>query len=136
MRVHAVAGMVIAMAFSGCATLLAGTDQNISVNTTPAGAECELVRDGATIGAIPSTPGTANVRKTKDEIRMVCRKDGYLPTETVLPSGADRRSYANMFLGVWGLITLGVDSITGADNSYPDSQSVTLASAQKAHTRK
>lgn len=114
---------------TGCSSILSGHDQKITITTTPAGAQCDLMRNGERINQLASTPGEVTIEKTKDDIKLICRKDGYLDTEAVLDSGVDSAAYANIFLGGTGLITWGVDSIVGADNKYPESPSLTLGSA-------
>ncbi len=120
--------MVSVVSISGCATVLSGVDQEIAVNTTPPGAACEVFRDGTRIASVPSTPGTVEVDKTKHDLKILCRKNGYLETEAVLPSGAESSVFANIFFGGTGLVFWGLDSITGADNSYPSAHAITLAS--------
>jgi len=128
MRSYMTMALMVAASVSGCATILSSTDQEIAVTTTPAGAECEVFRDGTRIASVPSTPGTVNVMKTKHDLKIMCKKDGYLQTEAVLLSGAESSAFANIFFGGTGLVLWGLDSITGADNRYPSSQVITLAS--------
>jgi hypothetical protein len=127
MRGSIVLVCALAVSITGCATVLSGVDQEIAVTTNPPGAECELIRGGETIAEVPSTPANTVVRKTKSDITLVCKKDGYLPTEATLTSGSDSRTYANILFGAWGLLLWGVDSIAGADNSYPEAPALTLA---------
>jgi len=42
-------------AMAGCATIVKGTDQTVTVDTTPPGATCELKRDGQSIGVVNAT---------------------------------------------------------------------------------
>lgn len=128
MRNYIVILMMSVVSISGCATVLSGVDQEIVVNTTPPGAECDVFRDGTRIASVPSTPGTVEVDKTKHDLKILCRKNGYLETEAVLPSGAESSVFANILFGGTGLVLWGLDSITGADNSYPSSHAITLAS--------
>jgi hypothetical protein len=132
MRICNAVVMVIACSISGCATVLSGIDQEIAVTTNPPGAACELIRSGETIASVPATPATALVRKTKDDIKLICKKDGYISTEATLVSGADSKTYANMLFGGWGLVLWGLDSIAGSDNSYPKAPSLTLAATPQA----
>ena len=43
---------------SGCATLVKGSSQGVTVKTEPPGAICELSKKGKTIGIVNPTPGT------------------------------------------------------------------------------
>ena len=127
MRTYMAMMFALVASMTGCATVLSGVDQEIAVTTNPPGAECDLIRAGERIASVPSTPASALVRKTKDDITLICKKDGYIPTEATLTSGADSRTYANIFFGGWGLLMWGVDSIAGSDNSYPEAPALTLA---------
>jgi hypothetical protein len=119
---------LIAATVSGCATVLSGVDQEIAITTSPAGAECEIFREGEKVASVHSTPGTALVQKTKHDLKMLCRKDGYLATEGTLVSGAESSTFANILFGGTGLVLWGIDSAAGADNHYPSSYALTLAS--------
>ncbi|MFO0416527.1 MAG: hypothetical protein ACK5Y6_04495 [Pseudomonadota bacterium] len=132
MRINQALVALIAGSLSGCATLLSGIDQEIAVTTNPPGAACELIRSGEKIASVPTTPATTLVRKTKDDIKLVCKKDGYVSTEATLVSGSDSRTYANMLFGGWGLVLWGLDSMTGSDNSYPKAPALTLAVTPQA----
>lgn len=139
MRIVSAVLCVVAVSMTGCATVLSGVEQEIAVTTNPPGAECDLIRKGATIASVPSTPANTLVRKTKEDIKLICKKDGYLPTEATLTSGSDSRTYANIFFGALGLLMWGVDSIAGSDNSYPATPALTLATQSQlgsASTRK
>ena len=62
---------------SGCATVVKGTDQSVTVITDPNGAICELERDGTTIAVINPTPGSAQVDRDKDTILVTCEQEDY-----------------------------------------------------------
>ena len=42
---------------AACATIVDGTSQRVSVNTTPEGASCRVLQGGMPIGFVASTPG-------------------------------------------------------------------------------
>src|SRR3954471_22754973 len=72
---------------SGCASIFEGTTQQISVNTTPSGARCTFWKNGALIGDIAETPGSLRIRKSKDDLFIVCDKPGYAAATFVNKSG-------------------------------------------------
>jgi len=116
-------------ALVGCSTITKGTEQNITVNTTPSGAKCDLERRGKNIGVVNSTPGTVVVDKTKHDILIKCTKDGFEQATYTNKSGWESGTGgAGIAMDV--LLTLGVssavDSISGADNKYEPSVSITL----------
>jgi hypothetical protein len=107
--------MALGVAVSGCATIIKGTTQDISVNTTPVGgADCTLVNSEGTWYL--TTPGTAKVHKTKTDLDITCKKDGYAPGHIVAISHFNGTTAGNILLG--GVIGIGVDAASGADNEY------------------
>ena len=100
---------------SGCASLIEGTTQQISVSTTPPGAHCMFLRNGNTIATIPSTPGAVTIEKTRDDLVIVCNKRGYASATFDNKSGLAMVAYANIHTA--GL-SWAVDTSRGADNKY------------------
>lgn len=109
---------------TGCAAVVEGVRQDITVNTTPDGASCALNRAGVPIATITSTPATVNVRKTRDDIEIVCELDGYLKTARIDESGTAAVVFGNILIG--GVIGLVVDVSTGASNKYDDTLEIAL----------
>lgn len=114
--------------FTGCATVIKGTDESISVLTDPSGAVCDLDRDGTTIGVVNPTPGTLEVDRDKDDILVTCRLDGYEDSTAILSSEFTGFTIGNVILG--GLIGVGVDAASGANNEYPDNVSIVMIPKQ------
>jgi hypothetical protein len=112
---------------TGCATILAGSSQTVTVATNPPGARCELLREGRVIGTVENTPGAITLKKTKHDIDVVCRKDGFTDAKGFGESGTEGATFGNIVLG--GLIGWGVDSAVGADNKYPEVMTVNLVPA-------
>lgn len=110
---------------SGCASVIEGESQDIAVHTTPEGANCTFMRNNVSLGAIPSTPGTLHVSKTKDDISITCDKPGYR-TATYLNS-SEYPEYNWAYILVGGPIGWGIDSSTGADNQYASPVSLDLS---------
>lgn len=99
----------------GCASIFEGTSQRIAVNTTPAGARCTFWKNGALIGDIASTPGSVTIRKSKEDLFIVCDKPGYASATYINKSGLAMATFANILTAglAWA-----VDSSRGADNKY------------------
>lgn len=112
---------------TGCATILAGKSQTITVETNPPGARCELLREGRLIGTVESTPGAITLLRTKHDIDVICRKDGFTNSKGFAESGTEGATFGNIVLG--GLIGWGIDSAVGADNKYPELMTVNLVPA-------
>jgi hypothetical protein len=124
MRMKAVAAIAaLGVALSGCATIIKGTHQSISVNTTPVdGAKCTLVNSEGTYYV--TTPGTVTVDKTKSDLQIDCTRDGYAPGHAVGVSHFNGTTAGTILLG--GVIGLGVDAASGADNEYDNLITVPL----------
>jgi hypothetical protein len=111
---------------SGCASIFEGTTQQISVTTTPAGARCTFWRNGTLISDIAATPGSVILRKTKDDLTIVCDKRGYATASYVNHSGLAMATFANILTAglAWAY-----DSTRGADNKYEGQVSLALPPA-------
>ena len=106
---------------SGCASIVGGTTQVISVVThqneqSVEGARCEMVNSKGTY--FVSTPGTATISRAYGELTIRCDKDG-LPTGNAKVSSATKGLVAgNALFG--GLIGVAVDTASGAAYDYPE----------------
>ena len=112
---------------TGCATIVSGRSQTISLETNPAGARCEVEREGRVIGTVEKTPGAVTIDKTRQAISVACKKEGYGDSTGRGESGVQGSVFGNILLG--GLIGWGVDAATGAQNQYPSVITVNLAAA-------
>lgn len=93
------------------------------MNTTPAGARCTFWKNGALIGDISTTPGSVTIRKSRDDLFIVCDKPGYASATYVNKSGLAMATIANVLTAglAWA-----VDSSRGADNKYQGEVSMAL----------
>jgi hypothetical protein len=114
---------------SGCASIFEGTTQQISVTTTPAGARCTFWRNGTLISDIAATPGSVTIRKTRDDLTIVCDKRGYAAATYINHSGLAMATFANILTAglAWAY-----DSTRGADNKYEGQVSLALRPASTA----
>jgi hypothetical protein len=126
-----VAVAAVSIALSGCATVFEGTSQEITVVTNPPGASCEFDRQAPTVtqvGTILSTPGTANIRKSKYDVMVRCNKPGFQEGRYLNHSGTTATIAANVAADL--ILTAGlssvVDSADGADNKYDSVVNITL----------
>lgn len=117
-----VSGALISL--SACSSIIEGTSQTISFNSNPPGANCILTRNGLAIGNV-NTPGGIVVEKTKHNIQVVCRKDGYDDSIVMLKSDVAGATFGNIILG--GGIGWAIDSASGADNKYLEVVNVNLS---------
>ena len=115
-----------AAALGGCASVTRGTTENISITSTPAGAEATIT--GLDVPTACITP-CAIVAKRSADITVSFAKEGYEPeivalTKEVPATGA--AGFAGNVLAA-GLIGMGVDAATGAAQDHkPNPVIVTL----------
>jgi len=132
MKLTQLAGLLaLGCALSGCASVIEGTSQVITVNTNPAGANCTLNRmPEGVIGEINSTPAGVTIKKTKYDITIKCNKAGYQEATYLNHSGAAGATFGNIVLG--GGIGWAIDSASGSDNKYETPVNVTLTPSPSA----
>lgn len=119
-----------ALTLGGCATVIEGTTQNVSVITQPPGASCTVSRDGVVLGAVSSTPGSVKVGKSKNDLAVTCSKEGYETATMNYPSSFNGMTFGNILVG--GAIGAVVDASSGANYNYPKEVSMSLAEADSA----
>ena len=119
--------LFLSIFFTGCASIIAGTSQTLTLQTNPPGARCELTREGRIVGTVEHTPGAVTLDKTKHNIDVLCKKDGYIDAKEFAKSGTAGSTFGNIILG--GGIGWAIDSAAGADNQYPDVITVNLSPA-------
>ncbi len=101
----------------GCATVVSGANQVVSVSTSPPGATCSIDRGGALVGSVPSTPGVLPIGKSGRDLTVTCTKPGYQTARTVSASSFNGWTFGNLVVG--GLIGVAIDASTGANFDYP-----------------
>ena len=116
MKIQAIAAMaVLGVAVSGCATIVDGTKQSVSVSTTPVqGAECTLTNSEGTWYI--TSPGSVEVHKTKNDMTVSCKKDGFQVGNQVAVSNFGGATFGNIIAG--GVIGAGIDAASGANYYY------------------
>ena len=119
----ALAALIAASGLSGCATIIDGTTQPVSVNTTPQdGAKCTLKNSEGTWYL--TSPGSTTVHKTKHDMTISCTKDGFTGGEVLARSHFGGATAGNVIAG--GVIGIGIDAASGANYYYDSPISVDL----------
>lgn len=108
----------ISMLLPGCASIVTGTNQSVSVETPGCpGAMCELSNDKGT-WYVASTPGSVTVHRAYGDLTVVCKKPkSEKDTIGAVSSSTKGMAFGNILFG--GLIGAGVDVGTGAAYDYP-----------------
>ncbi len=117
MKKYIVLAVVGSAALSGCASVIDGTSQSMTVATNPPGADCKLMRNDKLLARV-TTPQTVTIKKTKHDIDIACDMDGFYKSKEHVKSEIQDATWGNIILG--GGIGWAVDSASGADNKYKD----------------
>jgi uncharacterized protein YceK len=128
MRVMNLAALAaVGVCLSGCATIVDGTTQSVSVSTAPAqGANCTLTNSQGTWYL--STPGSTVVHKTKTDLEISCSKEGYGAGHVVAVAHFGGATFGNVIAG--GVIGAGIDAASGANYYYDTPIMVPLGAPQ------
>jgi hypothetical protein len=121
-RVAAV--VLVAASMGGCATIIQGSTQSVSITSKPEdGAKCVLKNSQGTWYV--TTPGSVNVHKTKTDLTVTCQKDGVGNGSVVAVAKFGGTTFGNVLAG--GLIGITVDAASGANFYYDSPVVVTLS---------
>lgn len=108
MKFKGIAAGALAMTlFSGCATVIKGTDESITVNSLEEGTT--LYVNGAARG---KNSAFVNLEKG-EKYTITARKDGCEPATMQTGESFDPTTLLGIFID-WGIITIPVDLISGA----------------------
>ena len=126
MRVIVFAALLASFALGGCASIVSGQNQSVSVvakgeSTDVAGAKCSLTNDKGQWFA--TTPGSVTVRRSYSALAVDCKTETAAGTAQV-KSATKPMAFGNIIFG--GIIGVGVDVATGAAYDYPDVVSIPL----------
>ena len=112
---------------AGCASMVAGDHQNLTLDTRHdgapiAGARCALSNDKGTWHA--TSPGWVTVQRSFRELSIACTIGGGEPGLAKVHSSARSILLGNLMVG--GLMGTGVDFYTGAAFDYPGGLTIEL----------
>jgi hypothetical protein len=119
------AGLMLLLWLPACATVTTGTTQSIAVLTEPAGAMCQLTRDGTTIAVANPTPNTVTISKSSRELTVRCTRDGHQPAVATVSPEFQGATAGNLLLG--GVVGIVIDAASGAASQYPPNINLVLA---------
>jgi predicted metal-binding protein len=118
---------VSALTLGGCASIVNGQNQPVSVDTRQGadaivGANCTLSNDKGTWYV--TSPGSATVHRSSADLAIKCEKNGSNPGLSTVKSFTKGMAFGNILFG--GIIGAGVDISTGAAFDYPSLISVQM----------
>jgi len=111
---HWIGAILAPIAFSGCATIMDGSTQQVSFQSTPDGATVTL--GGQAIG---KTPITTTLKKRGAQ-PLIFSKDGYKTISLRMDTRLDGWFWGNILFG--GFIGSTTDGLSGAVNEYSPGQ--------------
>jgi len=119
--------VICSIALTGCASIVNGNNQVISVEARHkgqqvVGATCTLVNPKGTFYV--TTPGTVTIHRAYDDLNVKCEKDGHQPGLASVKSSTKPMAFGNILFG--GVIGAAVDAGSGAAYDYPTLISVIL----------
>lgn len=101
----------ITLSATSCATILTGTKDKITFNTTPEGAK--VMHKGI---EKCTTPCTAEIPRSLSKQMVTFEKEGFNSKEMKLTKSFNPVSLVNILLG--GVIGVGIDAATGSLTKY------------------
>jgi hypothetical protein len=115
-----IAAAAAAATLTGCASIVSGTNQLMSVETISKtgkvdGASCKLQNDKGVYYV--TTPGTVSVHRAYGDLSVTCEKTGVPSGLATIKSSTKGMMAGNILFG--GFIGAGVDAASGAAYDYP-----------------
>jgi len=80
---------------------------------------------GTRIGAIPVTPGSIRLDKSKNDLSVTCSKEGFQTATVAHAPSFGGATFGNIIAG--GVIGVVVDAASGANYTYPDDIRIEMA---------
>jgi hypothetical protein len=124
MKIYLCAALAATVAISGCASVVRGTTDKVSINSDPPDAAIRT-----SLGhSCPASPCTVEVSR-KEKFPAFAEKEGYKPGSIYVGTAMSGKGAAglagNILLG--GVIGVGVDAVTGATLDHsPNPALITL----------
>lgn len=119
-KIAAACAIAAASLLTGCASIVNGTNQVVSVETRHkgepvSGVTCKL--DNGKGVFYVTTPGTVTVHRAYDDLSIKCEKDNVAPGLASVKSSTKAMAFGNILFG--GVIGAAVDAGSGAAYDYP-----------------
>ncbi len=119
--IFTITALAAAVLSTGCASIVNGQNQSLSVKTN--GADAEVVGAKCTLNSnkgtwYVTTPGSVTVQRSYNDLMVTCKKDGMEDGTGAVKSSTKAMAFGNIIFG--GFIGAAVDTSTGAAYDYPD----------------
>lgn len=106
------------LGLAGCATVINGSTQDVTVRSEPIGAACQVLQHGYPIGNVTRTPGMVKVTRGGGDLEVDCRWADGRTGRSIISGHMATATMGNAVLG--GLIGLEIDEATGDGTAYAD----------------
>ncbi|MGU9951904.1 MAG: hypothetical protein ACNYPH_06330 [Gammaproteobacteria bacterium WSBS_2016_MAG_OTU1] len=116
--------LTAAVLISGCSTVLRGTHEKVEIISSPEKALCRIYRGSEGYLKAVATPGAVYLPRSSDDIKVVCKKDGYKTTTIVASPVKTSDIVGNAVTGGGSAIA---DLINSAHADLPDTIRVNLS---------
>lgn len=125
---QAALGALLAVQLGACATVLEGTSQAVTINTgAVADVDCSLTSPAFGSRSMKA-PGVVTLEKSKHNVQVACKKEGYHDGQAVITSHFAAAAAGNILFGLSGIVIGGiVDAASGAGNKYDAQVTVVMA---------
>jgi hypothetical protein len=119
---------LLAAQLGACATVLEGTSQAVTINTgAVADVDCTLTSPAFGSRSLKA-PGVVTLEKSKHNVQVACKKEGYHDGQAVITSHFAAAAAGNILFGLSGIVIGGVvDAASGAGNKYDSQVTVVMA---------
>lgn len=129
MRIVMLAAALALVSLTGCASIVNGQNQSLSVETRSggtavSGANCTLTNNKGVWYV--TTPGSTTVNRSYEDLAVRCEKASMEPGLASIKSTTKGMAFGNILFG--GIIGAGVDISTGAAYDYPSLITVAMGS--------
>ena len=119
----------LALALSGCATVVDGAYQDITLTSNAEGATCSIVQNGVEVVPASPVPSTHTIAKNAGNLNVSCAADGYEPATVALMAGKHPMAVTGIAL-TGALINVGTDALTSSWHEYQDRAYIHLLKAK------
>jgi len=124
MKRFAFAALALAILVAGCATILSGTKQEVSVSTTPPGAEVQVKTNGGLTVYSGTTPASCRLPRGREYLVSI-KMEGYKEQELYISREFNAWFIGNLLCG--GVLGMVIDAVDGAMwNLDPDAIHIEL----------
>lgn len=120
MNKTALVASIATIILPGCASIVSGSNQSLSVETrnkgmAMSGAQCKLSNDKGSW--FITSPGSTTIHRSREDMSVKCERDGHEPGLASVKSTTKGMAFGNILFG--GIIGAGVDIANGAAFDYP-----------------